>query len=110
LQGHPEYESVTLLKEYRRDIGRYVRAQQPHYPSLPQDYFCTQTVALLNEFRKRAELDRRPQVMADFPVAAVEASLRNTWHAPAVDLYRNWLELVAAGGREMVGAHPGMLQ
>jgi hypothetical protein len=48
--------------------------------------------------------------MADFPVAAVEASLRNTWRAQAVDLYRNWLELVASGGREMLGARPGMLQ
>lgn len=110
LQGHPEYASVTLLKEYRRDIGRYVRAQQPHYPTLPQDYFCAQTVELLNEFRQRAELNRRPQIMADFPAAAVEASLRNTWHAQAVNLYRNWLELVAAGGREMVGQSGGMLQ
>ena len=25
VQGHPEYEAETLLREYRRDIGRYLR-------------------------------------------------------------------------------------
>ena len=37
-QGHPEYEGTTLLKEYRRDVGRYLNAQQPHYPTLPVGY------------------------------------------------------------------------
>jgi len=27
-QGHPEYEATTLLKEYRRDVGRYLRGEQ----------------------------------------------------------------------------------
>jgi homoserine O-succinyltransferase len=27
-QGHPEYEDTTLLREYRRDVGRYLRGQQ----------------------------------------------------------------------------------
>ena len=26
-QGHPEYESDTLLREYRRDMGRYFRGE-----------------------------------------------------------------------------------
>jgi homoserine O-succinyltransferase len=26
-QGHPEYEAITLLLEYRRDIGRYLRGE-----------------------------------------------------------------------------------
>jgi homoserine O-succinyltransferase/O-acetyltransferase len=25
LQGHPEYDSATLLREYRRDVGRFLR-------------------------------------------------------------------------------------
>ena len=29
VQGHPEYEAETLLREYRRDIGRYLR-QRAH--------------------------------------------------------------------------------
>jgi homoserine O-succinyltransferase len=28
-QGHPEYESDTLLREYQRDVGRYINGQEP---------------------------------------------------------------------------------
>src|SRR2546429_8228110 len=34
---YPEYEDTTLLKEYRRDVGRYLSGQQSYYPRLPQD-------------------------------------------------------------------------
>jgi homoserine O-succinyltransferase/O-acetyltransferase len=94
LQGHPEYQTETLLKEYRRDIGRYVRARQPLYPTLPHAYFPAATVVLLEEFCKRAKADRRPQIMADFPEATVRASLVPTWREGTVQLYRNWLASV----------------
>ena len=38
-QGHPEYEATTLLREYRRDVGRYLRGERDDYPGLPLDYF-----------------------------------------------------------------------
>lgn len=94
LQGHPEYQRDTLLKEYRRDIGRYVRARQPFYPTLPHGYFPPASVDLLEDFRKRAEADRRPQIMADFPESAVRASLVSTWREGTLRLYRNWLASV----------------
>ena len=31
-QGHPEYESDTLLREYRRDVGRYIKGETATYP------------------------------------------------------------------------------
>jgi len=34
-QGHPEYGTQTLLKEYRRDIKRFLRAERATYPSMP---------------------------------------------------------------------------
>ena len=39
LQGHPEYEAGTLLREYRRDIARFLRGEREHYPAVPQGYF-----------------------------------------------------------------------
>jgi homoserine O-succinyltransferase/O-acetyltransferase len=36
-QGHPEYESDTLLREYRRDIGRYFKGETDMRPSIPKD-------------------------------------------------------------------------
>jgi homoserine O-succinyltransferase len=99
LQGHPEYQSDTLLKEYRRDIGRYVRARQPSYPTLPQGYLPPVAISLLEDFRKRAETERRPQIMADFPESTLRASLVPTWREGAVQLYRNWLASVCADRR-----------
>ena len=95
LQGHPEYQSETLLKEYRRDIGRYVRARQPLYPTLPHGYFPAHTIAMLEDFRKRAEADRRPQIMSDFPESAVRANLVPAWREGTIQLYRNWLASVS---------------
>jgi homoserine O-succinyltransferase len=94
LQGHPEYQSETLLKEYRRDIGRYLRARQPLYPTLPHGYFPPAAIVLLEDFRQRAQADRRPQIMADFPESTVRASLVPTWREGSVQLYRNWLASV----------------
>jgi homoserine O-succinyltransferase/O-acetyltransferase len=97
-QGHPEYEAETLLKEYRRDVGRYLDAQQPHYPTLPLGYFSPAATALLEEFRQQALTSRSASRLEHFPFAAVAAALRNTWRPAAVAIYRNWLSLVGAGG------------
>ena len=32
LQGHPEYEADTLMREYRRDVGRFLRAERELLP------------------------------------------------------------------------------
>jgi homoserine O-succinyltransferase len=89
-QGHPEYEARTLLKEYRRDIKRFLRGERETYPSMPQGYFDTAATRLLLEFRETALSDVR--VMAAFPEAAVAAKLRNGWHSCATSIYRTWLE------------------
>ena len=44
-QGHPEYDAMTLLLEYRRDIGRFLRGERETYPPMPQGYFDDEIVA-----------------------------------------------------------------
>jgi homoserine O-succinyltransferase/O-acetyltransferase len=95
-QGHPEYDDTTLLKEYRRDVGRYLNAQQPNYPTLPSGYLVEHATTLLAQFRARALAQRDPGLLASFPFAAVAAGLQNTWRPSAVALYRNWLAHIAA--------------
>ena len=74
LQGHPEYEAGTLLREYRRDIGRYLRGEWERYPSMPEGYFNGEASALLGAFRERALGERRQELIADFPMRALEAA------------------------------------
>jgi homoserine O-succinyltransferase len=95
-QGHPEYDDTTLLKEYRRDVGRYLNAQQPHYPTLPHGYLSESATNVLLEFRARAVRQRDPALLTSFPFAAVAAELTNAWRSSAVAMYRNWLAYIEA--------------
>jgi homoserine O-succinyltransferase/O-acetyltransferase len=95
-QGHPEYEGTTLLKEYRRDVGRYLNGQQAHYPTLPRGYFSADARARLAEFRDKAHAQRSATLLESFPFALVAAGLESTWHSSAVAMYRNWLACISA--------------
>jgi len=95
-QGHPEYEDTTLLKEYRRDVGRFLRGQQAAYPTLPHGYFPHAALDLLEEFAARAQAAPDPQLLAEFPMAALAAGLTNSWNEAALRIYRNWLAMLAA--------------
>ncbi len=97
LQGHPEYEAGTLLREYRRDIARFLRGEREHYPAVPQGYFNTAATDLANAFRARAGGDRRDRrdrpddLIADFPMAALAAGLESSWRRSAIGLYQRWI-------------------
>jgi homoserine O-succinyltransferase len=94
-QGHPEYDSLTLLKEYRRDVGRYLRAEQPAWPTLPHGYLSAEGVSLIEAFRRRAEPARDPEHLGEFPMAALAAGLQARWQPGAAAIYRNWLHCIA---------------
>lgn len=95
-QGHPEYSTNTLLLEYRRDIGRYLRRERDTYPEMPRCYFGPETSSMLQAFQARALRDRGEELLAEFPTMQAEASLRNHWQFAAARTYRNWLTDLAA--------------
>ena len=96
LQGHPEYEAVTLLLEFRRDIGRFLRRERDTYPPTPHGYFDQETVEALITLRERALVDRREELLAEFPLEMAAAKVTNTWRLTAESLYRNWLAFIRA--------------
>ena len=95
-QGHPEYGAGTLLKEYRRDIRRFLRQERETYPAMPKGYFDAPASRLLADFQKVVLSDRREELMDSFPEVALTSSLQNTWHSSATSIYRNWLQYLAA--------------
>ncbi len=95
-QGHPEYDATTLLLEYRRDIGRFLRRERETYPPMPHGYFDEETVAALTALRERAWLDRREELLAEFPTAMAAGKVTNTWRSTGESLYRNWLQYICA--------------
>ena len=92
-QGHPEYDAHSLLGEYRRDIGRFLRREIELYPTMPKGYFDDQAAELLAVFQRQALSDRRKELLARFPVDRVAMNLKNTWHLAATP-YLSQLDFV----------------
>ncbi len=94
LQGHPEYEALSLLGEYRRDIRRFLRGESENYPTMPRNYFPEPVRQLLSRYRDDALRDRRAELLVRFPVVKASVGVENTWQQGAHQLYRNWLSLL----------------
>lgn len=106
-QGHPEYEANTLLLEYRRDVGRYLRRESDKYPLMPEGYFDRQTADALAALRDRSLSNRRPEMLADFPADLMETRISNTWHAASARVYGNWLAYLHAQNQRQAKGRPG---
>lgn len=95
-QGHPEYESNTLLLEYRRDVGRYLRGETDTSPSMPRDYFDRDTATALTTLQQESRTRPREEVLGEVFRILENASIENTWHSTTTCIYRNWLEYICA--------------
>jgi len=108
-QGHPEYDADTLPREYRRDVGRFLRGERENYPDMPKQYFDPATTNMLNAFRARALLDRREELLSAFPSEHIANAVSNTWQSQALCTYRNWLNYIVerkASKTALVGPAP----
>ena len=107
LQGHPEYTRLTLLREYRRDVRRYMAGEQGSYPRIPAGYLGPSGRAVLEQLeatltRARRGADRsggdgpvpRGEV---FPLDEVAATVEPDWARPSATMLGNWLRCVAGG-------------
>ncbi len=94
-QGHPEYSRLSLLREYRRDVRRYLFGGGPaEYPRLPEGYLSDDAVAILDAFAQRAvrSADDASTLWEQFPYDVVADSVQNTWAGQSAALYANWLQ------------------
>jgi len=91
-QGHPEYDTVSLLKEYKREVIRFARGERADYPPLLDNYFSLRVRAILEEHQERVlAAQQAGQVLPEFPESLVAASLDNTWHDTAEAVIDNWI-------------------
>ena len=94
-QGHPEYDINSLLKEYKREVCRFIDGERDDYPPAPQNYFCEDASVIAQRHKngvlKALERGERPP---EFPEAHIETLLDNTWRDTAKAIVNNWLGLV----------------
>lgn len=88
-QGHPEYDSISLLKEYKREVDLYLEGDRPDYPPFPDNYLSLQNCAILDEYKAR--LLSGAATLSDFPENLIMKTLDNTWHDSASAIINNWI-------------------
>ena len=91
-QGHPEYDSISLLKEYKREIAAFLNNKRPDYPVFPDNYLGEQSRAILREYKSKllsAEFS-----LSEFPEELIAKTLDNTWRDATGALISNWIGCV----------------
>ncbi len=92
LQAHPEYDMISLLKEYKREVNRFHARERDDYPPFPENYFRPQSQAILAEYADTVLLARESGgALPDLPEELIVPGLDNTWHDTAEAVLNNWL-------------------
>ncbi len=52
LQGHPEYDRNSLLKEYKREVLRFIAGEREDYPPHPENYFYGEAAAIADRHKE----------------------------------------------------------
>jgi homoserine O-succinyltransferase/O-acetyltransferase len=94
--GHPEYEALSLQREYLRDITRFLSGERDTYPAFPAGYFDIATEHRLTNFQKRASAERKLPLSAELPGLTLRPDMAT---AAVTTIFRNWLGYLTAGSR-----------
>lgn len=94
-QGHPEYDTISLLKEYKREVLLHRAGQREDYPPFIANYFDLRARSLLNEYRYRCDQAvAAGKALPEMPEKLLISELDNTWHDTAEAVLGNWMGLV----------------
>jgi homoserine O-succinyltransferase len=95
MQGHPEYDANSLLKEYRRELHRYASGERNTPPPLPEHYFFGEAASIALSALDAATRTRETgEAFADTLETDVGTMIDNTWGDTAKAIVNNWLGLV----------------
>ena len=95
LQGHPEYYTGSLLKEYKRDIQLFYSDDIVDYPPHPDNYFDIEAMAIADNYQEQVRIAKKQgKIQPPFPEEQIEMYLHNTWRDTGKAVFNNWLGLV----------------
>lgn len=91
-QGHPEYDDISLLKEYKREVARFYHGDITEYPPFPENYFNKQVRLYLADYQQQVTAAKEQgTAIPEFPEPLVLEHLDNTWRDTAKAVFNNWL-------------------
>ncbi len=94
-QGHPEYQAVSLLMEYKREVFRFIDNELKPPPPYPEHYFTDEAIGIAESFISayRTAIENNDE-MPEFPERELEQQVHNTWGDTGKAMVNNWLGLV----------------
>ncbi len=96
-QGHPEYDAISLLKEYKRDVTSFLNGTLEEQPPCPENYFSNKGEEIANTFLTEAvHAKTRGDKIPRFPEKELSLDVDNTWGDTGKAIVNNWLGLVYA--------------
>ena len=94
-QGHPEYAAISLLKECKREVSRYLSGERDRAPRIPQNYLTAEGERIAAAHIQDVMAARkRGDPSIEFPEAALRPHIDNTWGDTGKAIVNNWLGLV----------------
>lgn len=94
LQGHPEYEPVSLLKEHKREVARFAAGERTDYPETPANIVASPGLEVLAGHRdgvlaalRRGAGSRLPS----YPEDQLRAHLADGWRRDTETFFSAWL-------------------
>ena len=95
LQGHPEYDANSLLKEFKREVRRFGADAIAEFPRVPAHCFGADAIETIARLRL-ASLDAKANggPAPRFPEEQLEVNLQNVWSTTGRQLFGNLLRLI----------------
>lgn len=91
-QGHPEYDDISLLKEYKREVMKFYNGHRKIYPAYPENYFTSEAMLILADYKQHViEAKNTNQALHTFPEHYISNNLNITWRDTAKAVFNNWL-------------------
>jgi homoserine O-succinyltransferase/O-acetyltransferase len=92
VQGHPEYDPSSLLREYHRDARRYLHLERDDLPCLPLDCVAPEDWDRLADLQCRiVGGERDPALIEGIPFDEMGERAPWPWRGVAIGLYTNWM-------------------
>ncbi len=94
-QGHPEYDTISLLKEFKREVNLYIDGGLKQYPPFPENYFGKFEAAVFNEYRfNLLRAMSAGDALPEFPEHKITPYLNNSWCDTADAVVGNWMGII----------------
>lgn len=96
MQGHPEYDPISLLKEHKREVARFAAGLRPDYPLTPANIAAAEGLAILARHRDEVEAACRRGDAAPpaYPESRMLPYLHDTWRADTGRFFAAWLAML----------------